>query len=438
MHSLLEEYTTFILMTSECCEFVKIEAEQIDVIRFSNSVVRDNMMQINVKATAILRQGNRILELSFNALDKEHISALVKRAVIQLHHPDQAIPPMVAHKPFRHQHRERLPKRVFEDHDNSARLQSILTGIQQLSTDQLAFGANAYNLRYISVGHRGRGIKIGENRIYHLNVVIHGKDNASGNVSIASFSEFDSNHVESCFAKAIDRTVLDQHKENLAPGKYTVLLEPKAFSSLISNSVSKAVSAKNVLKGRSFLSQKMGRPLFSDQLTIVDDCNSPQTQNFAFDLEGTQRQKTALIENGVMKHVLTDLQTAKEMKIESTGHASGDELKGPAPSGLTVSKGIVANEALIQSTEEGLLISNFHYINNIDSKYQFLTGTTRGGTYRIKNGRIVSAVQNMRFTEDMIKVLNGIESLSSESETILTAYGSNHVPLAKINGFQLE
>jgi predicted Zn-dependent protease len=58
-----------------------------------------------------------------------------------------------------------------------------------------------------------------------------------------------------------------------------------------------------------------------------------------------------------------------------------------------------------------LLLTRFHYTHCPDPKRVVLTGTTRDGTFLIERGEIVGAVKNLRLTQSIPELFEGIEML---------------------------
>ena len=72
---------------------------------------------------------------------------------------------------------------------------------------------------------------------------------------------------------------------------------------------------------------------------------------------------------------------------------------------------------ILKHVEDGLLITRFHYLNRfLNPRTALFTGTTRDGTFIIKDGKIKKPVKNLRFTQSMLEAFNNIVDLSEETE----------------------
>ncbi len=86
----------------------------------------------------------------------------------------------------------------------------------------------------------------------------------------------------------------------LPPGAYTVILEPAAVLDLAGQMFAD-FSATAIADGRSFLSDRIGKKLFGDNIAIYDDVYHPLQAGAPFDGEGVPRNKLALVERGVVR-----------------------------------------------------------------------------------------------------------------------------------------
>jgi PmbA protein len=109
--------------------------------------------------------------------------------------------------------------------------------------------------------------------------------------------------------------------KRVSSGKFPVVLD-RAVSGSFVELASAAVNAENVLKGKSFLADKLEQEVASDKVTILDDALFPSGIHRApVDDEGTLCRVTAVMEAGVLKSYLHNAYTANRMGAENTGNA---------------------------------------------------------------------------------------------------------------------
>jgi predicted Zn-dependent protease len=68
-------------------------------------------------------------------------------------------------------------------------------------------------------------------------------------------------------------------------------------------------------------------------------------------------------------------------------------------------------DAMIASTERGILVTRLWYIREVDPYEKILTGMTRDGTFLIENGKLCAGVRNFRFNESLIHMLSNVEAM---------------------------
>lgn len=237
---------------------------------------------------------------------------------------------------------------------------------------------------------------------------------------------------------AIDKALKTKDPVKISPGEYTVILEPAAVADLVAFMAFLGFGAQKYQEGRSFMVGKLGAKIVGDNLTIIDNAYDPRLDGFSFDFEGMPKQKVVLIENGVAKNLVYDRKTAKKDKLKTTGHGLPQQFSsaGPFPLHIIVREGNSSIEEMIASTEKGIYVTHFHYTNVVDPMKSIITGMTRDGTFLIENGKIISGIKNLRFTESILKAFSNVELLSKEL-TKCRFFGelSILVPAMKINNF---
>lgn len=253
-----------------------------------------------------------------------------------------------------------------------------------------------------------------------INIVI-SSDDSSGYAQGLS-RRFDKIDFDLLSKRALEKCQRSRNPETIEPGKYDVILEPAAVANLFEWLTFIAMGANPYHEGTSFLSHKKGKKIVSPSLTIYDDGLDSKGVSFPFDFEGVPKKKVFFIKNGIAGGPVYDINTANKYKAKSTGHGmppGGSE--GPIPLNVFVAPGKVPFSKILESMERGILVTRFHYINGLlDTPRAVLTGMTRDGTFLIENGKIVSGVKNLRFTESMVRAFSNIQGISKEAELVDT------------------
>jgi PmbA protein len=227
--------------------------------------------------------------------------------------------------------------------------------------------------------------------------------------------------------------------EPLAPGEYPVILEPYAVVDIVEQLAACGMGALAVQEGRSWMNDRLGKPVFSPRLSIWDDGYDPSGAPQPFDCEGVPKQRVDIVRSGLPVAPVYDTHTAaREPGRASTGHAQpiDEDWDGPAPANLHLAEGDATVESMIASTRRGVYITRFWYVNALAERNCQLTGTTRDGTFLIEGGEIARPLQNARFTQSMLAALKNVAAVGAEARPIGGYYGSHRVPALKLESMR--
>lgn len=202
--------------------------------------------------------------------------------------------------------------------------------------------------------------------------------------------------------RAAAKATVSNEPADLAPGTYTVILEPPAFVDCINN-LYYGFALDAVKENQdSWMIGRTGKQVLSPHLTIVDDWSHPLVANEPFASDGAPTKKVVLVEKGVPKGTVSSTYVANKFKVPSTGHDG-------YPSNAIVMPGTKSREQLIAETERGVLISRTWYTRPVDPRNCTITGLTRDGVYLIENGKLTKTLKNFRFFTSMVSALADIE-----------------------------
>jgi PmbA protein len=203
----------------------------------------------------------------------------------------------------------------------------------------------------------------------------------------------------------------------LEPGRYHAVLEPYAFAELLDYFAWDSFSGLGLLEERSFLTGRLGERVFDAKISIAEDPLDPRGLPKAFDFEGTPKRRVELIENGVARGVVWDRTTAARADDgrETTGHAPPVPLRlyGPLATALSVASGTAGSlEELVDLVGEGIYITRLHYLGIVEPREGVITGMTRDGTFRIRDGKVAEPLVNLRFMVEVPQVLADVPALT--------------------------
>jgi PmbA protein len=319
------------------------------------------------------------------------------------------------------------------------RASGVATLVEQLKPGFHAAGAFDTTAVEVAVANTEGQVCYSPTTRSTLTTVVSGGDGGAGTAEVTT-QRFDDIDPETVGRRAFRKAWDSQDPRDLEPGRYEVILEPLAVTTLVSFLAYMGFGGRMIAEGRSPFSGKEGQRVAGENVSIVDDALSPLTIGMPFDFEGTPKQPVTLIENGVFRSGVHDRRSSKLAGTESTGHAlPPPNPEGPFPLNLFLATGDSSLEDMIAATSRGLWVSRFHYSNVVHPIETTITGMTRDGTWLIEDGRVRDPVKNLRFTQSILEALSNVDLIGRDSELASEFFFSAaRVPALKISGFNFS
>lgn len=224
--------------------------------------------------------------------------------------------------------------------------------------------------------------------------------------------------------RAVARTVASLGASPLPTGSYTAMIEPEAASALV-DFIGDLFCAPDVHKGRSLMKGKLGQAVASSCVTLTDDGRLPwKLGSSSWDSEGVPTGRTVLIENGVARSYLYDLQYALKDGVKSTGNACRglSSLPDVGTSNLVLAAGSETQEALRSNISKGLYITEFMGLHTIDPVSGDFSIGAKG--LLIENGDFARPVSGVTIASNLTEFIKNIAAVGSD----LQFFGSVAAP----------
>lgn len=210
-----------------------------------------------------------------------------------------------------------------------------------------------------------------------------------------------------------------------------VIYDSRIASSLVGHFLS-AIMGSSIARGTSFLREKLGQQVFSDSIHIVDDPLRPRgLASKPFDAEGIATRALPLIEAGVLKSWILDLGSARQLGLQTTGHAARGLAgpPGPSSSNVTLSPGSLSLDDMIRSIGTGFYVTELigHGPNIVTGDY------SRGASgFWIENGEITYPVSEVTLAGKLADMFRNLEPAND-----LVYRGSINAPSCRLEGMTL-
>jgi PmbA protein len=410
--------------------------ETIDALtRFANNAIHQNVAEHGITISVRTVVDGRTARATTNRLDEDSLFAAVK-ASLQLAHSQPKIPgllPMPGKQRYRAVNRftnetaattpEDRARAVKKACDLAIRNGQVAAGVFSTGQSQLALG----NSQGLFAAHRQT----------HAEFSITMQDEPAASWAKANSGNVRDFDPQKLAARACEKATMAKDAQELAPGKYTVILEPAAVLDLV-GFLFYDFAATAVADQRSCFLKRMDKRLFGKNISITDDVYHLQQLGAPFDGEGIPRQSVRLVEGGVLRNLVYSRASAKKARKNPTGHgfALPNEY-GEAPMNLVFGGGDSSVEKMIATTDRGLLVTRVWYIREVDPYEKIMTGMTRDGLFLVENGKVTSAVRNFRFNQSLIELLQNVQAMSPASRTTAEEAFEMVVPAMKVTNFHL-
>ena len=401
--------------------------------RVANSQIHQNVAETNSAISVRAIVDNRVGVASTNRPETEAIARAVEAAITNAN-----MSPRVEDWPGLPKTSSIVDSRIAKATDECSpgkRAELVRTALTIAKNEKLSLaGALETGTTRIYVGNNHGDISSSSMSEANLNMVLMALDSSGYAAWMGrDVSVLD---IQALTKRAAEKALLSRQPQDLLPGPYTVILEPPALADMLGFLAYLGLGAQSVQEKRSFMLDQFGKQIVNEMITFWDDANDPRTMGMPFDYEGVPKKKVVLIDQGVANAVVYDSRTAAREDKTSTGHAlPAPNPHGPMPSNLFLAAGESSLEDMITQTENGVLVTRFHYTNIEEPMRAVITGMTRDGTFLIKNGKLSCGLKNLRFTQSILEALNSVISLGRDARLVEAFLGTCYCPSIKLKGF---
>lgn len=213
--------------------------------------------------------------------------------------------------------------------------------------------------------------------------------------------------------RAAERAVGLLGARRVATCEVPVVFDATTARSLLGNLAS-CLSGYAIYRGSSFLARRLGEPVASPLVTVVDDGHRPGgLGSKPFDGEGQSTGRRTVVDRGRLEGWMLDCYSARKLGLSTTGNASRGPGSAPgvAPTNLWIEPGDASEAELVADTPRGLLVTGLfgHGFNPVTGDF------SRGARgFWIENGRAVHPVDEITVAGNLGDMLAAVDGVARE------------------------
>jgi PmbA protein len=234
-------------------------------------------------------------------------------------------------------------------------------------------------------------------------------------------------------AAAIGRSAGERAVKRLNPRKVATRRVPIVFDRRVAGSLvghlASAANGSSIARKISFLRDKRGQQIFARGIDVIDDpLRQRGLRSRPFDAEGVAGSVQKIVADGVLQSWLLDCATARELDLQTNGHAQRgvSSTPAPAPSNLHLTAGSKSPRELIGEITDGFFVTGL-----IGMGVNMVTGDySRGASgFWIENGELTYPVSEVTIAG---RLLDMFKSLTPAND-LEFRYGTN-APTLRVEG----
>ena len=218
---------------------------------------------------------------------------------------------------------------------------------------------------------------------------------------------------ESLGREAARRALRKLNARKVTTREAPIVFESSAAEELLGDFFG-AVDGYSIFRRASFLVGRLGEPIASPELTVIDDGQMRgAVGSRPFDGEGLAARCTVVVENGVLKSYLLNTYTARKLGLRSTANAARGLMGAPVVgySNFFIAPGVYQADEIIASVKNG-----FYVTEMIGFGFNAVTGDfSRGASgWWIEDGRLAFPVEEVTIAGNFRDMLRGIAMIGND------------------------
>ena len=218
-------------------------------------------------------------------------------------------------------------------------------------------------------------------------------------------------------ARACAREAIAMLDAKDAPsGKLDVVMQNGWGGVLVHEAVGHPLEGDSIARKLGVFTGKLGQKVASPVFTMVDDGSLPNARGTTdFDDEGTQMKRNVLIKDGVLVKYMTDILSARQLKLERTGNGRRESFRYlpiPRMTNTFIDRGRDKAEDILASTKSGIYVQALSggSVDDVSGVFNF----TCREAYLIENGRKTTPIKGATLIGSCLGIIKDIDAVGDD------------------------
>jgi len=199
-------------------------------------------------------------------------------------------------------------------------------------------------------------------------------------------------------------------------GKMDVVMQNGWGGVLVHEAVGHPLEGDGISKKLGVFTGKFGQKVASPLFTMVDDSSIPNARGTtSFDDEGTQGRRNVLIKDGVLVRFMTDILSARQLKMDRTGNGRRESFRYlpiPRMTNTFIDNGKDRPEDILASTKSGIYVQALSggSVDDVSGVFNF----TCREAYLIENGRKTAPIKGATLIGNCLDIIKDIDAVGND------------------------
>lgn len=199
-------------------------------------------------------------------------------------------------------------------------------------------------------------------------------------------------------------------------GKMDVVMQNGWGGVLVHEAVGHPLEGDGIAQKLGVFTGKLGQKVASPLFTMVDDSSIPNARGTtSFDDEGTQGRRNVLIKDGVLVRFMTDILSARQLKLDRTGNGRRESFRYlpiPRMTNTFIDNGKDTPEDILASTKSGIYVQALSggSVDDVSGVFNF----TCREAYLIENGRKTTPIKGATLIGNCLDIIRDIDAVGND------------------------